>query len=102
MADSGFHHLLSLRLILRRLRDSDLPAFCAYRSDPHVARYQDWESWSREETRRLLAAQRTLDPDVRGTWFQLAIELAETGALIGDCGLYTLSDWPGQAAPDTR
>ena len=32
-----------------------------------------------------------------GTWFQLAIELVETGELIGDCGLHTLADRPGQA-----
>src|SRR6185437_3323291 len=97
MADSGFDRLLSSRLILRRLRESDLPTFCAYRSDPRVARYQDRESWSEEDSWRLLAAQETLDPDVPGTWFQLAIELTGTGALIGDLGLHTLSDRSGQA-----
>jgi RimJ/RimL family protein N-acetyltransferase len=97
MADNGFAHLLSSRLILRRFRESDLAPFCRYRSDPRVARYQDWESWSEEEGRRLLEWQMTLHPDVPGTWFQLAIELAETGALIGDCGLHTLADRPGQA-----
>jgi RimJ/RimL family protein N-acetyltransferase len=97
MADSGFAHLLSSRLILRRLRQSDIPAFCAYRSDLRVARYQNWESWSAEEGRRLFAQQMTLHPDVPGTWFQMVIELAETGALIGDLGLHTLGLRPGQA-----
>ena len=69
----------------------------AYRSDPRVARYQDWESFSEEEGRRFLEWQRTVHPDMPGTWFQVAIELAETGALIGDCGLHTLGDRPGQA-----
>ena len=32
-----------------------------------------------------------------GTWFPVAIELAENGALMGDCGLHTLGDRPGQA-----
>ncbi len=97
MGDIEFVQLLSSRLILRRLRESDLLRFCGYRSDPRVARYQDWESWSEEEGRRFIEGQTTLHPDVPGTWFQLAIELVETGELIGDCGLHTLADRPGQA-----
>ena len=38
-----------------------------------------------------------LHPDVTGTWFQMAIELAEAGPLVGDLGLHTLADRPGQA-----
>jgi RimJ/RimL family protein N-acetyltransferase len=97
MADIDFARLLSPRLILRRFRGSDLVPFCGYRSDPRVARYQDWESWSEEDGRQFLERQMTLHPDVPGTWFQLAIELAEKSALIGDCGLHTLADRPGQA-----
>jgi RimJ/RimL family protein N-acetyltransferase len=97
MADFDFARLLAPRVILRRFRESDLAPFCRYRSDPRVARYQDWESWSEEEGRQFLERQMTLYPNVPGTWFQLAIELAETGALIGDCGLHTLGDRPGQA-----
>ena len=97
MADIDFARLLSPRLMLRRFRSSDLVPFCAHRSDPRVARYQDWESWSEEDGRQFLERQMTLHPDVPGTWFQLAIELAETGALIGDCGLHTLGERPGQA-----
>ena len=97
MADIDFAHLLSPRLILRRFRDSDLVPFCGYRSDPRVARYQDWESWSEEDGRQFLERQMTLHPDVPGTWFQMAIERVGTGALIGDLGLHTLADRPAQA-----
>ena len=97
MADIDFARLLSPRLILRRFRSTDLVPFCGYRSDPRVARYQDWESWSEEDGRQFLERQTTLHPDVPGTWFQMAIELAETGELIGDCGLHTLADRPAQA-----
>ena len=96
MADTGFAFLSSSRLILRRLRDSDLPTFCRYRSDPRVARYQDWEAFPEEEGLRFFAEQAKLHPDVAGTWFQMAIELAETGELIGDCGLHSLLDQPRQ------
>jgi RimJ/RimL family protein N-acetyltransferase len=97
MADGGFAHLLSSRLILRRFRESDLSPFCAYRSDPQVARYQGWESWSEQEGRLFLDRQMKLHPDVPGTWFQMAIERVGAGALIGDLGLHTLADRPGQA-----
>jgi RimJ/RimL family protein N-acetyltransferase len=97
MADSGFDRLLSSRLILRRFRESDLSLFCGYRSDARVARYQDWESWSEQEGRLFIDQQLKLHPDVPGTWFQMAIELVGAGALIGDLGLHTLSDRPGQA-----
>ena len=96
MADIGFSHLRSSRLTLRRFGLSDLPAFCRYRSDPRVARYQDWESSSEPEGRLFLKRQMRLHPDVTGTWFQMAIELAEAGPLIGDLGLHTLADRPGQ------
>jgi RimJ/RimL family protein N-acetyltransferase len=97
MADTGFAILQTSRLILRRFRPSDLPVFSAYRSDPQVARYQDWESWSSHEGRLFFDQQMTLHPDVPGTWFQMAVELVGTGALIGDCGLHTVGDRPGQA-----
>ena len=96
MADIGFSHLRSSRLTLRRFGLSDLPSFCRYRSDPRVARYQDWESSSEPEGRLFLERQMRLHPDVTGTWFQVAIELTEAGPLIGDLGLHTLADRPGQ------
>jgi RimJ/RimL family protein N-acetyltransferase len=96
MADTSFTRLTTSRLILRRLRESDLPAFCRYRSDPQVARYQDWTAFSEKEALRIFAEQAKLHPDVAGTWFQMAIEHDETGELIGDCGLHTLLDPPRQ------
>ena len=96
MADTGFASLSSARLILRRLRDSDLPTFCRYRSDPRVAQYQHWVAFPEEDGLRFFAEQAKLHPDMPGTWFQMAIELAETGELIGDCGLHALPDQPRQ------
>jgi RimJ/RimL family protein N-acetyltransferase len=97
MADIGFAYLSSSHLILRRLRESDLSSFCCYRSDPRIARYQDWASFSEEEGLRFFDGQAHLHPDVPGTWFQMAIELAETSELIGDCGLQTFADRLWQA-----
>jgi RimJ/RimL family protein N-acetyltransferase len=96
MADNAFTELCSPRLILRRLRRDDLAALCAYRSLPEVARYQSWESFGPDEAARLIDGQAGLEPNVPGTWFQLAIVVAATGLLVGDCGLHCRQDEPRQ------
>jgi len=82
-----FSHLESSRIVLRQLRDADLPSFLAYRNDPEVAKYQGWESLNNQEAHTLVQEQKSLQPGIPGCWFQLAIELKETGQLVGDCGL---------------
>lgn len=86
-----FADLRTPRTVLRRLRPEDA-ALCAYRSRPEVARYQSWETFSRTDAADLIAAQAGVVPDTPGTWLQLAITLAATGELIGDCGLHFLDD----------
>ena len=88
MADNAFTDLQSPRLILRRLQRDDLAALSAYRSLPEVARYQDWESFGPDDAVRLIDGQFGREPNVPGTWFQLAIVVAATGVLVGDCGLH--------------
>lgn len=73
------------RLRLRRFRTDDRAPFLSYRNDPEVARYQSWESCSVEEATRFIEEQESRQLGVPGTWFQFAIELKATAALIGDC-----------------
>lgn len=92
------------RLILRRLRDEDVPVLAAYRSDPDVARYQSWPApFSEERALELVASVRDRHPGQPG-WFQFAIADKTTDAPLGDCGLnvfeprqgeigYTLAPW---------
>jgi RimJ/RimL family protein N-acetyltransferase len=87
MSKALFSHLESPRIVLRQFRDADLPSFLAYRNDPEVARYQSWESLNKQDAHTFVQEQKTLQPGVPGRWFQLAIELKETGQLVGDCGL---------------
>jgi RimJ/RimL family protein N-acetyltransferase len=96
MADNAFTELRSPRLILRRLQRDDLLALLQYRSLPAVARYQSWESFGAEEAARLIDSQSGLEPNVPGTWFQLAIVAAATGVMVGDCGLHCREDDPRQ------
>jgi RimJ/RimL family protein N-acetyltransferase len=81
----NFTTLETTRLRLRHFVDSDLLAFMAYRNDPEVARYQSWESMNEPEARAFIQKQQEIQPGIPGQGFQIAIELKETGILIGDC-----------------
>ena len=80
-----FTGLETARLRLRHFKDSDLIPFMGYRNDPGVARYQSWEGISEAEARTFIQEQKEIQPGVPGRGFQVAIELKETGVLIGDC-----------------
>ena len=87
MSAAGFTRLESERLILRRFTDSNLAPFLAYRNDPEVARYQAWESCTEREAAAMIEELESLRPGTPGEWFQFAIALKETNALVGDCAL---------------
>ena len=87
MDNSRFTSLESPRLVLRHFGESDLEPFLAYRNNPEVARYQDWDSIGRQEASEFIQGQRLSQPGNPGEGFQFAIELRETGKLIGDCYL---------------
>ncbi|MDQ2717278.1 MAG: GNAT family N-acetyltransferase [Chloroflexota bacterium] len=84
---ANFTTIETPRLRLRHFTDADLAPFMAYRNDPQVARYQSWEGISEPEARAFVQEQRAIQPGMPGQWFQIAIELKETGALVGDCAL---------------
>jgi RimJ/RimL family protein N-acetyltransferase len=67
--------------------DTDLMPLMAYRNDPEVARYQSWNAISELELRAFIQEQKQVQPGIPGQWFQIAIELKETGILVGDCAL---------------
>lgn len=72
------------RLRLRRFTHGDAKDFIAYRSDPEVARFQDWEfPLSLESAHRLLRAYSRSDPGAPG-WFPYAIEVKADGRVAGD------------------
>jgi len=98
MKDPSFEQLATKRLLIRRFIDSDAEALAAYRSDPQVARLQDWEApYPIEEAKRFIAALDDLAPGTPGTWFQFAMSLEPSGALIGDVALRTGRSDPRQA-----
>lgn len=84
------------RLILRRLEEKDVQSLVAYRSDPEVARYQNWTNMTEDEARGFVKLKRQTPFGVLGAWLQIAIALRETDALVGDIGVCV--DPEGQSA----
>jgi RimJ/RimL family protein N-acetyltransferase len=89
--------IIATRLVLRRLTPADAAAMYAYRSDPAVSRYQQWEPADRDEIRSFIEGLAEMGPDSPGRWFQLGIALQESGQLIGDCGIHVQAADPRQA-----
>jgi RimJ/RimL family protein N-acetyltransferase len=92
MPDAAFTRLETERLTIRRFRAEDLDSFVAYRADPDVARFQSWQNFVRAEGVEFIAEMARQHPDTPGVWFQFAVELKSTGAMIGDCALHVLAD----------
>jgi len=97
MQQTRFTSLDSERLVLRRFNDADLASFLAYLNDPLVARYQSWESYTEGAAQEAIDKQKELHPGVPGKWFTFALELKETGALIGHVALSVREPEPQQA-----
>ncbi|PZF75445.1 N-acetyltransferase [Aestuariivirga litoralis] len=79
------------RLIARRFAPRDLTDFVSMRSDPEVARFQGWESFSEDDGRRFIDDLAGKEPGQPG-WFQFALEDKATRSFAGDCGLNIHAD----------
>lgn len=78
--------------LLRRLRQSDLTAFQAYRAIPELGRFQGWSPMSEAEALAFLSAMNDALLFTPGKWVQLGIAESETDRLIGDIGLFLSED----------
>jgi RimJ/RimL family protein N-acetyltransferase len=71
------------RLLLRVMKPADAATLAAYRGDPAVARFQDWElPFTLEDAERALAGQADLDDLEVDRWVQIAME--HDGVVVGD------------------
>lgn len=71
------------RLTIRMMRENDIDALMAYRNDPEVARYQEWEMpFTEQMARELVSAQTDHHGLVDGMFVQLAID--HDGETVGD------------------
>lgn len=88
--------ILTERLVLTPLLESDAQALFEYRSDPEVYLYQTWLPRSDEEALHFIDDLRSVDFDTPGTWSQLGIRLRDVSLLVGDLGVHFPADEPHQ------
>ena len=93
----GAPEIVTERLKLSRLRESDAVALFGYRSDPEVCRYQSFEPGTLDDAKQFIREQEGTIFSTPGTWFQFAIRIRETGQLVGDLGVHFLEDDSRQA-----
>ena len=84
--------LLTPRLRMDALHESDAEALFCYRSDPVVSRYQGWRPASVEDALHFIQQQQGIELDAPDTWFQRAIRLRDADELAGDLGLHFVDD----------
>ena len=96
-ADPDFEDLPTDRLRIRRFRTEDAPVFAAYRSDPDVARYQSWDTFTLQEAERFVREMASTHPGIPGEWFQFAVGDPSTDALLGDVALCVAAADPTRA-----
>jgi RimJ/RimL family protein N-acetyltransferase len=80
------------RLVLRDFEERDLDAYARFTADPEVMRYLGRGTFNREEAWREMAYFAGHFA-FRG-YTHWALELRETGELVGRCGPYFPEGWP--------
>ena len=81
------------RLLLRPCEPRDLDVMADIRSRPDIVRYLYWGVQTREEVAGALAKRMTMTAlEKQGDGMALAVELKDTGAMIGDVVLQWLSE----------
>jgi RimJ/RimL family protein N-acetyltransferase len=88
--------LFTERLRISPLTLTDLGAFVEYRRDPEIARFQSWEpTYSHADARKIIESQAGLSTPETGEWLQIAIHNRESGELLGDVALHSVSEGDG-------
>lgn len=75
------------RLLLREFRSTDAPALLAYQQDPRYLRFYPWEERTEADVKAWLDMFLDWQGEQPRQRFQLAIELAGGGGLLGNCGV---------------
>lgn len=82
--------LESTRLIIREFEEGDFASVHAYAADPNVTEFTMWGPNTEEDTvNYLVEIRRMKEQDPRDS-YELALELKDSGRLIGGVGLHRL------------
>ena len=87
--------LKTSRLLLRPVSQADAPAVFDLFANPEVARYQDVDAFTRLEQARVWI-ERMAERQARGDALRWAINLRETGRLVGTCGYVAFARRPAR------
>jgi RimJ/RimL family protein N-acetyltransferase len=90
MAEECPFPILTPRLVLRRMRLDDLPAFYAMRHEPGLGRWQGWTPQPPEATAAFVAANSEGHWHRPGQWCQFTLADRASDTLVGDVGVR----WP--------
>jgi len=88
--------LSSDRIVLRQIESEDADKIFEYRSQPEIYQFQSWKPSTIQEVNDFITHRIVREPNIKNSWFQLAIIEKETNALIGDVGLHFLPEEPDQ------
>jgi RimJ/RimL family protein N-acetyltransferase len=71
----SFTKIVTERLALRQLAESDAQKIFEYRSRPEVSRYQSWGIESRDEIQSQIESLALTEPGIPETWYPVGIVL---------------------------
>ena len=92
-----FTPIRTRRLLIRPFEPDDLEEYHARRSDPDVARYQDWElPYPMERAEKVVSAMAAMDGPENDKWWMAIVCDPDTGEVFGDVG--TKLSWKGRSA----
>ena len=93
----SFEPLRTERLLLRPMRTDDAVAMAARRSDPDVARYQNWTTpYPLERAQTMVDEIVAMDGPTDGEWWMLTIADADDSTVLGDLVVHLT--WEGRTA----
>ena len=75
------------RLILRKLQMSDLKDFHSFRSNPEIVRFQSFDAFTIEDSKKFIEENARAEFGEPGEWVQTGIVWKENDKLIGDFAL---------------
>ena len=83
------------RVVSRQFVVDDLPDLVEYRTDPEVARFQDWDTgWAMSDAQRYLQHDDEPEFGTSGRWTQFAVIDRKSGDLCGDIGVHFVDAQP--------
>ncbi len=87
-------NLKTERLILRKLKMSDLDDLYSFRSNPEIVKFQSFDAFTIEESKKFIEEQSQTEFGTPGEWVQTGIVWKENNKLVGDFALCPDKDEP--------